>query len=506
MQCLNCYTAEMMIPANSHPAYVECPNCGAIELTYEPMDYQEAIHEVPYKEFINKRGEPEIEPRIIFIAGGYGSGKSRSSLQEFFLTCLESPRGTGLITAPTLPQLKKTTIKTLLEEIIPPPLIETYNQTAGEIILINGFRIYVVPSDQEEKLRSLNVGVIHIEEASGIKESIYSQLTTRLRDPYVKYKTIFVCTNPDINWVKSTFVDNEARKDPNHPEHENYNPFISCHIWATKLNKFLPENFEQMIGAGRPEWWKERFLRGSFSHSSGMVYPNAAKSFVKSTEYGEIGDNWERVISMDWGARNPTAVLFGAIDQKNGELVIYQEYYVPNRLLPEHAKHLKPLIDEIPAGLIRTMVADPSIRNKNDVVNGKSVQGLFQEYGMYFREGNNNIEGGLLRVNSYIERGKLKIFTDKCPNLSREIIGYKFPELSLDDSDKNLDEKPIKAKDHSVDSLRYMLMTLPEDSNLLKLVAFEPKMTYNTPIKVENEYGWDDDYANQYNGSFLQYV
>lgn len=402
--------------------------------------------------------------------------------------------------------MKKTTIKTLLEEIIPPPLIENYNQTAGEIILINGFKIYIVPSDSEEKLRSLNVGVIHIEEASGIKESIYSQLTTRLRDPYVKNKAIIVCTNPDINWVKSTFVDNEARKESNHPEHDKYNPFITCHIWPTHLNKFLPDNFEKMISAGRPEWWIQRFLKGSFSHSSGMVYPNAAKAFTTSSEYGTIGKDWERCISMDWGARNPTAVYFGAIDPKKGEVIIYQEYYVPNRLLPEHAKHLKPMIDAIPAGLIRTMVADPSIRNKNDVVNGKSVQGLFQEYGMFFREGNNNMEAGFLRVNSYIERGKLKIFTDKCPNLAREIIGYKFPELSLDDSDKNLDERPVKANDHSVDSIRYLLMSLPEDSEMLKLVAFEPKMTYNIPREEENEYGWDDSFDKDYEGtSFLSY-
>jgi hypothetical protein len=317
-------------------------------------------------------------------------------------------------------------------------------------------------------------------------------------DPYVKVKTMIICTNPDINWVKHTFVDNEARKDPKHPEHAEYNPFIHCFIWPTYLNKFLPDNFEEMISANKPEWWKERFLKGSFSHSSGMVYPNAAKTFTTSQEYGEIGKDWERVISMDWGSRNPTAVLFGAIDQKNGELIIYQEYYVPNRLLPEHAKHLKPMIDEIPVGLIRGMVADPSIRNKNDVVNGKSVQGLFQEYGMFFREGNNNMEAGLLRVNSYIERGKLKIFTDKCPNLTKEIIGYKFPELSLDESDKNLDEKPIKARDHAVDSLRYLCMFLPENPDLLKLVAFEPKMSYNYPESTENEYGWDEKYRERY--------
>src|SRR5690625_2423487 len=115
-----------------------------------------------------------------------------------------------------------------------------------EIVLTNGFRIYAVSSDQEEKLRSLNVGLCHIEEASAIKESIYAQLQTRMRDPFTKVKTMFVCTNPDLNWVKSTFVDNEKRKDSRHPEHKDYNPFIHCFIWATRLNKYLPDNFEEM--------------------------------------------------------------------------------------------------------------------------------------------------------------------------------------------------------------------------------------------------------------------
>jgi Zn ribbon nucleic-acid-binding protein len=50
MECQNCYTAEMQKPQNDHPAYYECPNCGAIELTYMPQSYQEALHQLPKKE------------------------------------------------------------------------------------------------------------------------------------------------------------------------------------------------------------------------------------------------------------------------------------------------------------------------------------------------------------------------------------------------------------------------------------------------------------------------
>jgi hypothetical protein len=97
-----------------------------------------------------------MRPQIIAVFGGFGSGKSRASVQEFFLRCLENPGGVGLISAPTLQLLKRTTIKTLLDEIIPPPLIENYNKSDNEITLTNGFTIYAIPSDEEQKLRSIN--------------------------------------------------------------------------------------------------------------------------------------------------------------------------------------------------------------------------------------------------------------------------------------------------------------------------------------------------------------
>jgi PBSX family phage terminase large subunit len=498
MQCLNCYTGVMQKPDNEHPAYVECPNCGAIELTYKPQDYQIDLHRLPLQ--YNEDGTPKVQ--IVGAFGGYGSGKSKASLTEVFLRALENPRGTGLLTATTLPQLKKTTLKTFFNEICPPPLIESYNKTDGEITLKNGFVFYTVPSDDEDKLRSINAGICHMEEASGIKRSIYDQILTRMRDPFVKNKMFMVCSNPDLGWIKEVFADNVGRKDPKHPEHEEYNEQIHTFIWATRLNKHLPPDFIEMNSKGKPDWWRKRYLEGSFEHSEGMVYPKIAETF----QYGfDIPKDWERFVTLDHGLRNPTAVYFHAIDPKTGVVYTYDEYYKPNALVPEHAKAIKPKIDEIAAGRLRFMVADPSIGNKTDPINGKSVQFLYQEYGLYFQLGNNNIDAGILRVNSYIDRGKWVIFQDKCPHLCKELINYKFPELSMDKSDKNLDEKPVKANDHGCDSIRFM--RLPEDPELLKNVAFSPDKRYN---KTENEWNWqkDEDMDDDHVGGkdWLSYV
>ena len=511
MKCMNCHVTEMEKPIDGHPSYWSCPSCGAIELKYTPQDYQTGLHEVPYQEVFNpETGEWEIAPQIIATFGGYGSGKSKASLQEFFIRCMENPKGTGLITAPTLQLLKRTSIKTLLNEIIPPPLIENYNKTEGEIKLANGFTIYTIPSDDDEKLRSINAGLIHMEEASGINRSIYDQLLTRMRDPFVQNRAMFVSSNPELGWIKEVLVDNEKRKDPKHPEHEDYNPFITVFIWETKLNKFLPTNFIELNSKGKPDWWKRKYLEGSFEAAEGAVYPNFSQITIdpfpviegKTDKYG-IPLDWERVIGMDHGLRNPTAVVFSAIDPKNGEVITYNEYYKPNTLVPAHATTLKGLLEEIPFGKLRFMKADPSIKNKTDPINGKSVQGLYQEYGIFWSLGNNNIEAGILRVNSYIERRKWKVY-NTCTNIVREHLNYKFPEITMDD-DKNLDEKPLKKDEHSCDAARYKFMALPDNPDLLKTLAYEPKMDYNGYKREENEYGWDDKYKDNYADSFLSY-
>lgn len=508
--CPNCQTTDLQEPLDAHPSYMICPTCQAIQLTYVPQSHQEALHQAP--QTLNP--DQSLQTQIIGVFGGYGSSKSRASLQEIFLRALENPGGTGLLTAPTLQLLKRTTLKTLLDEVIPPPLIENYNKSETEFKLVNGFTFYGIPSDDEEKLRSINAGLIHMEEASGIKQSIFVQLQTRMRDPFVKNKLLIVCSNPDLGWIKDVIVLNQDRANPNHPQHQDYNPQITSFIWETSQNKYLPADFIPMISKGKPEWWIKRYIKGSFDHAEGMVYPNIQQCFTSQASYPvEKGTDkygiplaWERFVTMDHGIRNATAIYFHAIDPKKGEVITYNEYYQSNRVVPEHVKYIKPLLDEIPAGRIRFMVADPSIRNRSDPITGKSVQGLYAEYGIFWQEGNNSLDAGILKVNAYIEAGKWKIIRERCPELCKELVNYKYPEVTID-QEKNLDERPVKRNDHGCDSVRYGFMRLPDDVNLLKSVAFEPTREYNK--YKDKEYmadDEDDDPTPIYSGSYMDYV
>ena len=193
----------------------------------------------------------------------------------------------------------------------------------------------------------------------------------------------------------------------------------------------------------------------------------------------KVSDKWERVVALDHGLRNPTAMLIGAIDEQTGNVHIFKEYYKANTLVPEHARNIKAILEEekVTAGNTRFMVIDPAAGNKTDPINGKSIQGLYQEYGLYFSPANNNIDAGILKVNAYIELGKLKIH-DTCPNLIRELQNYQYPDVEMEAKDKNLKEKPIKTHDHAADALRYLLMRLPDDPNNLKNSSHKPPDRY----------------------------
>jgi phage terminase large subunit len=493
--CPKCNITALTTPiTEAHkntPTYLECRGCGNIHLTYEPLEHQIEFHQT-----LQKRNEDgTLKTQIIGVFGGYGSAKSRATLQEIFLRALNNAGGTGLLTAPTLLQLKRTTIKTFLNEIVPQSLIRSYNKAEGELTLDNGFTFYLIPSDDEEKLRSLNAGLVHIEEASGISRSIYDQILTRMRDQQTSDKLVLVCSNPDLGWIRDVFYENIKRANTQHPEHDRYNPQITTYIWKSTQNPYLPKDFIDNISSGKPKWWVKRYVDGSFEHAEGMVYPNIGDSIIPTQK---VNDNWERIVALDHGLRNPTACLVGAIDPQTGQIHIFKEYYKPNTLVPEHARNIKQFLDDAKAtlGNTRFMVIDPSAKNKTDPINGKSVQALYQEYGLYFQPANNHIEAGILKVNSYIELGRLKIH-DTCPNLIRELQNYKFPELTTEQQDSNLKEKPIKANDHAADALRYMLMRLPDDPNNLKTSSYNPPKRY---IMDEDE----DETGTK--GDFLSYI
>lgn len=455
--------------------WFECPKCNTFLHTYRPLPHQRAVHNDSHK--------------VIGNFGGYGTGKTTTSREEIIKHILITPNAFVVVGANILRQYEQT-IKRELEADIPKAFIANYSVQKQTMDFINGARLLWTPFDNPDKLRSMNITMYVILEASEVKGEAYGQLDTRLRNlaagvPLLDkngkpvYKTIngepipvmefdwrkgIIESNPDAGWIRNEVLLRSHRIYQHGTYHdyqqdeEQVVPSVSSHVAATNTNPYLPEGWEDDLRRKRPEWWVKRYLDGSFQYSEGLVYPNAASHIV---EYFEIPRHWKRLIAFDYGIANVSAMVYAAIDEKGGKVYVYRVLTAQDRDVEQLAKMYHLGASDIPAGGLYT---SPIIDPKSGPKRGYDLRTLseqFLDYNISFQAGAINVDARIYRLNTYIESGRLKIM-DNCSFLINELGNYRFPDRSLTDTAKNIN-KPVDKDNHSINALEWIVMELPSD-------------------------------------------
>lgn len=431
--------------------WCRCNDCDRYLFCYVPMDHQLAFHEDQHK--------------VKMWTGGFGSAKTSTCGAEFITYALDTPNGAGLVGAATYPQLEQTSKKQILD-MLPEHFIERTDKKNNVWYLTNGFEILFKSFDVEQKLRSLNLSHIWIEEANGVDYSIFTQLETRLRHSATDHHRLLISTNPDVNWIrqeiliKSDIIVGAKEKYIQDPLEIDSN--YSTHIASTKQNTYLPKNYADDLAKGKPQWWIDRYLNGSFNFSEGAVYPNFADA-IKDIKPQWVRDQirtkgWEVYTGHDFGIRDNTVQLLVAVDPVEGIAYVYDEY-VANRVgIPTHAREKNRRTAHIPNGLMRKRLGDPSGRRKN-LSDNRSVFDHYAEYGIYMQPADNRLDAGIMKVFSYLEMKKLYVLSSLKETV-KEHLQYKYKPVNLGDK---IDEKPIDKDNHTVDTLRYIIQELPDD-------------------------------------------
>lgn len=440
--------------------WVQCEECREYLFLYEPMDHQLRFH--------------QDQHRFKMFAGGFGSAKTTTVAAEFVTLALNTPNGVGLVGATTYPQLERTSKKQVMD-MLPAAFIESNNKKDNVVKLINGYEIMFRSYDDEQKLRSLNLCHALMEEANGTDFAIFTQLQTRLRHSATTEHKILISTNPDNNWVRSEILMKAHKiygaKDIYDRKPSDVNPNISVHISRTDQNIYLPWNYIDSITAGKPEWWINKFIYGSFNFAEGAVYPNFDKNISDMTQQEVINNirsnGWKVYSGTDFGLLDPTVQLLFALDPVEGILYAYDEYYQRQFPVPEHAKEMKKRLAHIPYGSLVSMIADPSGARRN-INDKKSIFNHYAEYGIFFEKGDNRIDAGIMKVFSYLELGKLKVLRS-LTNTVEEMRGLRFESKDMDEKPS---EKPVDGNDHTCDAIRYVVQSLPDDPNMLKNVTY----------------------------------
>ncbi len=415
------------------------------------------------------------------FAGGVGSGKTLSGAFKAVVVSHLYPGTVGLVGRQSYRALEDTTKKVMVygddkPAVLDPDLVAHKSEEDNKWILRNGSEILFrsLESHNIEKLLSLNLGWVYVDELTESTLKIWLTLLGRLRHP-VGPGIAWGTTNPNgHDWVWQRF-------------HRDASGAVGrLYIQPTESNaKHLRPDYIAMLRT-MPKEWQKRYVDASFDTAAGMIWDMWQREVhvYEQAVVGKLPPGWKRFEAMDHGRRNPTAWLWFVVDP-DGNIVIEDEYYEADRVPSEHAPSIKAQRATVAPGIRYQSVIAPPDCFRIPPNGGSTIATEYSEHaGISMIPANDNVEAGLLRVAEWLNKDPAHVYpdwhpwrgtkgpdelgaphlfvSDKCVNLIREVPDYRWRDLGPTQEDtRDQPEEPRKKDDHACDALRYGVMSRP---------------------------------------------
>lgn len=377
---------------------------------------------------------------------------------------------------------------------------DSYSLAAKTLTLDNGSSLEFLTYDQYVQ-KHAGTSRHHIWFDEEPPEDIFNENMLRLVDVGGEW-CLTMTPLIDMSWTYNRLY--QAGKTGTNPDIEVFHldTLDNTHINPEELNILLMDMDDEE---------KEARTHGTYYNLSGGIYSatlsqdNFINPIVESDLWPVYYHKWGHFGMLDHGYTNPTAFHLGAYDEE-GRIVIYEEYIATKKLVKENAENILELIESLKLGSkLDYVVADPSIRN-TDPISGSSIFNEYFENGLSLTLGNNDVRAGISRVNAMLKDNTLLI-TSNCRNLIKEIPNYRWAKFlsSKVAQRKNPQEMPVKKDDHSLDAIRYGVMSRPSRyteieqpvGNILNAPVMVNEERYDTelmqPYKVWDNPGIFDD-------------
>lgn len=415
-------------------------------LYYKP--YESAVYPGRFPQDDFHRSEAKIR----LVTGGNRSGKSECGIIEAIWHALgthpykkiKTPNS-GWIVSLDFPT-SRDVAEQKLRRWLPPYEIKKWDEQERNVYLRNGSVIGLKSCDQDVNKfgGSAKHWIYFDEEPTGERGyRIYQECLMRTID--FRGKVWFTMTPVlGMSWSFDELYERAAYdKDIFVVSIETYeNPFLNRDEIDNMAKKFSKEELDMR-------------LKGKYIQFSGLVFKELDKN-VHFIEPFHIPKDWPKFRSIDHGIRNPTACLWGAVNDKE-ELYIYDEYYETDKTIAENCEAIR----TITAGdSIEWTTIDPSTEQR-DPQTGISNRSEYLRNGILTRALRTDKKAGinlikqLLRSDDETKRPRLFIF-NTCYNLIREMTRYRYKSLGGRSEESGSDD-PVKVLDHAIDALRYMV-------------------------------------------------
>jgi phage terminase large subunit len=361
--------------------------------------------------------------KLIVQQGGQGSSKTFSTLQLLYIIACNSKKRIITVCSFALPHLKGGAMRDFDKIIETNPLNAKIqiNKSNCTYQINNSIVEFFGIEGNEAKAHGLRRDILYINEANKrISYKVFDQLFSRTHEATI------IDFNPSCEfWYHEKIKDNFEHK------------FIQSNFLD---NEYLPESEIQNILSkknkiGFENWWKVYGL-GELGQLEDSIFSN--------WKYGEFDNNLPFGYGLDFGVKDPDALVKVAIDRTRKQIYLHEEIYKTGNKTTDLYKLIESKVLKN-----KLIVADSAgLRQINDL----------KHFGF-------NISAVNKKSYTVVESIRLMqdyeiIISPESQNLAKEFQNY----LWLD----RKGEIPQDADNHLIDASRYYIMTVIKPHQLFK--------------------------------------
>lgn len=373
------------------------------------------------------------------FVSGIGAGKTTSGIIRVIANAESwNPGETGMIVAPTVPHLKNVILPEMRKwGLLDHVRYEGKGSDEPGLHFPSGARVILESADNARKIQRLrgpSISWFWIDEAAHLPEQVWTTLVGRLRTG--NYRNGFVTTTPaGKNWVYRRFYTHEG---PNGQQVEGPPSDVNLVYGVpSTANPHLPDDYAD-ITSDYSGHEREQEVLGLFVSPEGLVY----QGFDPMDDVTDsVPQNPGRVLyGVDWGYRNPSAIL-AIVEDRTGGLTVVEEFYENRVTTGDLADVATEMAGRWGPG---TFYCDPAEPDSIEEFNRAGLDAV---------EADNDILPGISTVTSHLDDLTVR---ESCQNVINEFTSYRYPDETGEDNAK---EKPVDANNHALDALRYALHT-----------------------------------------------
>lgn len=365
--------------------------------------------------------------RFGLAVAGVQSGKTFVGAHWAATNMTRFPKKNGIIIAPTYNILRQATLAKLFQEY--PSLRVYYKEQKGEIVLPTGGTVFVRSADKPLGVEGITADWIWLDEGGMTSQLTWTVLRSRVS---MTGGQIFITTTPyNMGWLYVDFFQRfkAGEKD------------FSVFSWPSIANPRYPkEFFEAEKKRLPPEEFARRYM-GEFRKMTGLVWDLPEDREIAPLE-GLMVKAEARIIGVDWGFRNPAAII--VLYQRDGVWYVVDEWKVAERTT---AEIIQVLHNKVKEHRVSRVYPDPAEPDRIEEA---------RRAGIPVYDTNKDITGGVSFVKTLIYDKRFYVY-NTCPETLAELSMYHYPEPKPGDETKEAKEEPYKFNDHLMDAMRYAL-------------------------------------------------